>query len=407
MAQYADREHYLPVRKSELIDLLCKDKSLSTGQALSPHQQGEFRKFATILSAYYHYEFHARLEQLKEAYAPFDPDRETKMLVELTEAQRQKKLEELYAAFDELLQRGNFQRLTREQINAATREVSAWGLNMDVDFSVFDRLEIYVRGDVKTKRSLRRLWKPWVVEELNVPTYQRLALILKQRQHRRLGRNADTRSVFVKLFKDIPKVDMEMLLPGGRPKMAALDRGKLGASLASAIGFASWKIIQDFGTLGQAFLTRNPLALYGPISLVLGYGYKQWAGYQYQKKHYTTRLAESLYYQNLDSNAGVLTRLLDEAEEQDCREALLAYFYLWRYGNDNGWTADQLDDYAEIDLEHKINLKFDFEVDDALAKLEKLHLVRKIDDRYVAIPIQQALATIDEVWDNIFPYNAK
>lgn len=407
MAQYADREHYLPVRRAELIDLLCKDKSLSTGLALSPTEQDEFRTFATILAAYYHYEFHTRLEHLKDAYAPFDPDRETRSLRELTEQQRQKKLDELFQAFHELLERSNFKRLTHEQIQAATREVSAWGLNMDVDFNVFDRMEIYVRGDVKTKRSLRKPWKFWVTEEIDVPTYQRLALILKQRPHKRLGKNADTKSVFLKLFKDIPKVDLEMLLPGGRPKMATLDRGKLGASFVGAIGITAWKIMQDFGSLGHAFLTRNPLALYGPISLVLGYGYKQWAGYQYQKKTYTTRLTESLYYQNLDSNAGVFTRLLDEAEEQDCREALLAYFYLWRYSSASGWTADQLDDYTEIDLEHKINVKFDFEVDDALAKLEKLHLVRKIDDRYVAIPLHEALATIDEVWDNIFPYNRK
>jgi hypothetical protein len=46
-------------------------------------------------------------------------------------------------------------------------------------------------------------------------------------------------------------------------------------------------------------------------------------------------------------------------------------------------------------------------VDDALAKLKKLHLVRKNGELYSAIPIQQALATVDEVWDNIFPYNVR
>jgi len=405
MAQYADREHYLPVRKTELIDLLCKDKSLSTGAVLTAQERDDFRRFATILSAYYHHDFHERLETLKEAYAPFDPDRETRCLVELPDEKRPAKQEELFRAFDELVQRGNFKKLSREQIIEATREVSRWGINMDVDFGVFDRFEIYVRGDVRSKRSIRRLWKPWVVEEIDVPTYQRLALILKQRPHKRIGKNADTRSIFLKLFKDIPKVDLEMLLPGGRPKMPALDRGKLGASLASAVGFSVWKLAHDFGSLTNLFLQKNPLALYGPISIILGYGYKQWAGYHYQKKTYTTRLTESLYYQNLDSNSGVFTRLLDEAEEQDCREALLAYFYLWRYGNDAGWTADQLDDYTEIDLEHKINLKFDFEVDDALSKLERLNIVVRNGDRYVAVPMQQALARIDEIWDNIFTYN--
>src|SRR5437868_3174186 len=52
----------------------------------------------------------------------------------------------------------------------------------------------------------------------------------------------------------------------------------------------------------------------------------------------------SLYFQTLDSNAGVLMRLLDEAEEQECRETLLAYFCLWKYAPAQGWTAAHLDD---------------------------------------------------------------
>ena len=47
--------------------------------------------------------------------------------------------------------------------------------------------------------------------------------------HNRLPEDADTRNVFIKLFKDVPQMDIEMLLPGGRIKMPALD-----AALASA-----------------------------------------------------------------------------------------------------------------------------------------------------------------------------
>ena len=42
---------------------------------------------------------------------------------------------------------------------------------------------------------------------------------------------------------------------------------------------------------------------------------------------------------NLDDNAGVLFRLLDEAEEQEAREAMLAYFFLWRHAQAEGWSA--------------------------------------------------------------------
>ena len=61
--------------------------------------------------------------------------------------------------------------------------------------------------------------------------------------------------------------------------------------------------------------------------------------YQSTRQAYHLMLTQSLYYQNLDNNAGVLTRLLDEAEEQECREVLLGYYCLWKYGPEQGWTG--------------------------------------------------------------------
>ena len=50
--------------------------------------------------------------------------------------------------------------------------------------------------------------------------------------------------------------------------------------------------------------------LWGPFVLLAGYGYKQYYSYQVTKQTYSKMLTESLYYQTLDNNAGVLTRLL-------------------------------------------------------------------------------------------------
>jgi hypothetical protein len=101
----------------------------------------------------------------------------------------------------------------------------------------------------------------------------------------------------------------------------------------------------------------------------------------------------------------VLFHLLDEAEEQECREALLAYYCLWRYAPPEGWTMSDLDDYVEMDLERLADIKVDFEIDDAMAKLERLQLVVKNGDRYVAVPIEQALERLDYASDNYFKYN--
>jgi hypothetical protein len=137
----------------------------------------------------------------------------------------------------------------------------------------------------------------------------------------------------------------------------------------------------------------------------LGYGYQSYYGYRQLKQRYHLTLTESLYYQNLDSNGGVLTRLLDEAEEQEAREAILAYYFLWRYASEQGWTGASLDDYVEMYLEGSTGLKVDFEIGDALAKLERMHVVRKAGDRYRAVPIDKALEMLDWTWDNYFKYN--
>jgi hypothetical protein len=55
--------------------------------------------------------------------------------------------------------------------------------------------------------------------------------------------------------------------------------------------------------------------------------------------------------QNRDNNAGVLYHLLNEAEEQESREAALAYYYLWRFPRPEGWSTANLDDHIEMELE--------------------------------------------------------
>src|SRR5262249_27066440 len=145
----------------------------------------------------------------------------------------------------------------------------------------------------------------------------------------------------------------------------------------------------ELSKLVTGVLTGNVFTFWGPISLVLGYGYRQYAGYQTMVQSYSLKLAQSLYYQNLDNNAGVLYRLLNEAEEQEFREAVLAYFFLWRKAGETGWTMDELDDHVEHYLEERAQIKVDFEVEDAMAKLERLGLTQRDGDRYRAVPVAQ------------------
>ena len=56
-------------------------------------------------------------------------------------------------------------------------------------------------------------------------------------------------------------------------------------------------------------------------------------------------------------------------------------------------------------LEGNARLKVDFEIGDALAKLERLRIVARTGESYRAQPLAKALEMLDWTWDNYFKYN--
>src|SRR5438105_4666950 len=102
MAEYADREHYIPLRKSDLIELLSKDAKLPATE------REPFRQFCRLVGAVWHFEYLGTLEKLKDEFAPFDPDSETVPLNPLDVAQRPAKINALFDDFTRLMERANF-----------------------------------------------------------------------------------------------------------------------------------------------------------------------------------------------------------------------------------------------------------------------------------------------------------
>lgn len=118
-------------------------------------------------------------------------------------------------------------------------------------------------------------------------------------------------------------------------------------------------------------------------------------------------LSENLYFKNLDNNAGVFHHLIDAAEEEECKEVMLSYYFLQK--NPQGLTESQLDDVIERWFEEKHGAHIDFEVDDALHKLVELKLCTSEGEGentvYKAISTREACKELDHLWDNYFQYN--
>ncbi len=141
----------------------------------------------------------------------------------------------------------------------------------------------------------------------------------------------------------------------------------------------------------------NSIAFLTLVGGTLGYGVRSFYGYLQTKQKYQLNLTQSLYYQNLDNNAGALCRLLNEAEEQEFREAVLAYFFLLTRAGTAGWNREHLDDAIEEFLEEKAKIKVDFEIGDAVDKLIHFELLEH-RGLLCAVPLPEARAALDRVW---------
>jgi hypothetical protein len=386
------REPYIPVRVTDIIDLLLREAGTPEHTAPSADDHAAFHQFAAAVAARVHTGFRNTLQHLKDAYAAFDPDSDTYRLLPLSEAEERDRLGRLFETFTDMLTRAGFHRMTRAEIEQTMKGASAWGVEMDVCWDVFERVEVFYRGRGVGLRVRRPWWRLFRTQEVAVPTFRRVVFILKQQPHERIGAGADTAHVFLKLFKDIPQMDIEMLLPGTRLRMPRLERGKLGTTAVSSIAYVAWKL-STFPI--ASLLSGSLLALYTPLALIVGYGYKTIYSYQVSRRTYMLHLTQSLYYQNLDTNAGVLHRLFDDAEEQELRQALLAYYFLWRFAGPAGWTLADLDARIEADIERRLGERVEIDTAGALTRLERFRVVQRVGERIVAVPVRQATALVE------------
>jgi hypothetical protein len=390
-------EHFIPLRKAELAARLISEEGLAEADRASLN--GVFDRLAVAL----HAEFFRRLDSLKNLYAPFDPDLATTELQADAHIASRERFRKLFDEFDELAERANFRALTLKDLNDALSSCSHWGLNLVVDIEAFERLEIYARGDIVGKRQRRRL-RNWLrVEQVPVPIYERLIVMFRLAPTTRLHKRLDTQSVFIKLFKEIPKLDLDMLLPATNVKMTLLDRLKILLPTMSGFGIAIWKILQGAALFAITGI-YGLLAFIGFIGGTIGYGVRSFYGYLNTKNKYQLSLTESLYYQNLDNNAGVFFRLLDEAEEQENCEAILGYFFLWRNRSSGGLTAAELDAQVESFLQGLAGRSVDFEVSDALAKLERFGLLENSEGRFRVVSPEAAISQIENVPSGASPF---
>jgi hypothetical protein len=391
-----NRERALPIRQGDLNRLLLAEPGVS------PADRDKLAALGRIVGATFHSEFYDKLRELKELYAPLDPDSDYVSLGAHTRARTERSDEEFLAPFEETLIRANYDPLDIRIIEQAVSAPNEMGLTYRPDFSLFEHLKVYVRGYVRIARDCRSVATRFRKRTVNLDAYQRLVVALKFKPSPKLGPFVRSDVLYLRMFKDVPHVDMEMHLPeqGTKVRMRWIDKVQIASPLAMGLPTLAWKLIWGAG------LIFSPLALGGLIVAPISAGVNSFFGFQRAKQRHLSAMIHRLYYLSLANNASVLTRLIDSAEDEEYKEAALAYFFLWRARGERPLpTVPELDLRIERFLFEKTGVAINFEVADALTKLFRLGLVHRDPGGGLhAVSLDQALRALDRQWDDTFRY---
>jgi Protein of unknown function (DUF3754) len=392
------RERSIPIRPGDLGRLLLAEPGLA------PLDRSRFSQLIKMLSAVFHYEYLAWLVELKDLYAPLDPDTDC---VEVGTASRtftEDADEAFLQPFEATVARANYRALDIKILENAIAAPNEQGLNYVPDFTLFEHLRVYVRGESKVTRTVRNLRSRFRKKTIVLDGYRRLIVALKFRPGVDLGDYVRSDVLYLRMFKDVPHVDMEMHLPeqGTKVRMRLVDKAQIASPFAVSVPTLIAKL-----AFASVISLTTPIGIGAFIVAPISAGVNSFFGFQRAKQKHMHRMIRHLYYLALANNESVINRLIDAAEEEELKEALLAYFFLWRGSEDpEPWTEERLDDHIESYLRAKTSHDIDFEIGDALAKLLRLGLVQRDGRGFLfAAPPERALEMLDEQWDNYFNYS--
>jgi hypothetical protein len=416
MTEYQIRNRFIPFRKADIIEMCINDSRLSE------HDQNLFRQFCHILGSLIHFEFHHQVEMLKDCYSPFNPDADTRLYYDYSEKEKKELHKKLVETLTAILNAANFEKITKTDLEEALKEESLFKIRLRVDFEDFDEVIFYQR-DEGTKEETLVKYFGLKKEPITFTNYERVAIYIKFKEgdHFKAKKQKNLYftpgSTIIKLFKNIPKADLEMLFPNSEVRMKPIDKliigvpaavsgiiviaTKLGASIlliASVIAF--WLGLNNKEIKIEQ---QHLIALALGLATLGGFLFKQINKFKNRKIKFMKALTDNLYFKNLDNNTGVFHHLVDEAEEEEFKEAILAYYFLLI--EDRDLTATELDETVEHWFENKHNCRINFEIEDALHKLERWSLVNKDRKIIRRKNLNDAMQQLDKIWDNYFPYH--
>ncbi|KAJ4752069.1 aminopeptidase (DUF3754) [Rhynchospora pubera] len=211
----------------------------------------------------------------------------------------------------------------------------------------------------KMELSMKNLTGKLTIQE---PTFDRIIVVYRQAT----SESKPDRGIFVKHFKNIPMADMEIVLPEKKnPSLTPMDWVKF---LISVV----------LGLVTLVSSLEMPKADFKVVTAVLsgliGYCAKIYFSFQANLVVYQNLITKSMYDKQLDSGRGTLLHLCDDVIQQEVKEVILAYYILMEQGKA---TIEDLDLRCEDLIKEEFGQQCNFDVVDAVQKLERLGIVSR------------------------------
>ena len=406
------KSHFIPMPRHEVKERLFAEP------AFAPLIQEGLKSVCSMLEALDHHSSLGQLERLKVLYSAMDPDSERAL--DLAE------VDAFIATFEEVLVDGNWEHISDEEFELALEGESLFPISMDVRLDEFVTMKLYKLGHDEMTESMpstldKLLRRPG--KEFKFDIYNRVIQIIRFQESEWFVEQGKKKydpgkmgvGLHLRLFKNVPVADLEVIFPNTSPKMRPVDKAKI--SLPLLVGlvmlFQQYLLPIMVGgpsvDLSQALL----IALAGALG---SYAMKAYMTYRKTKEDYMAAVAKDLYFKGQANNQAVLNMVIDLAEEQEGKESLLCYTFLLAEA-DVGHSIASLDERIEAWLAEQ-DVYADFEIRDAIGDLAEIGLVELADGvrnddgswnidaplGRAAVPIKESLARLDDIWDGLYNF---
>lgn len=403
------KERFIPLAYDEILSGVLDNFQIRNREA--------YEELATLIHLYYYRLFYPDLQKLQHLYRPFNPDSDIISNEQLNSQEYSDKELQLYNLITPLLNNANYEILTEEILQETMNRTSPYGVEVSVDFDDFEHIQLFFRGESIQAEEIKDPKKLYLTtKHIEEPLYRRLFLIIKPKRleirakeiaqvtgqdiekvKRKLRRHnpllitdEKNKNIYIKLFKNIPHMDLEMLFPNTRVKMTLFDKVKLGVIGGGGTAGGVSTLVAKLGAA-----TLDPISALMAIGAFVGILWRQVKEVFTRRTHYMAKLSQRLYFHNLDNNEGALNYMIDMASQEESKETLLAYLFLSH--QKNPLSLDELDKVIEQYVDKFYNIKIDFEVSDGLRKLRELGLLIEYGDKFTVTKLSKAIDKLREV----------